>query len=99
MSREELYQVAQSDTPNQVAVPNTLQGLIVWAVGRFGVGILVAAAFGYSTTVVYEDMRADRQLVLEAYRDNTRVIESFANKISELSKSIDDAHRRANAPK
>jgi hypothetical protein len=95
MSREELHSVANADTPHQIAVPNTIQGLIIWAVGRFGVGILVAAAFGYATHVVYYDMRDDRRLMMDAFRDNTRVVETFAGKVSELTKSIDEAHRRA----
>lgn len=97
MGRDDLHQMAQADTPAAVQVPNTWQGLIVWATARFGVGMIVAAAFAYSTKVVYEDMRSDRERLLQAYQENTRVVESFAGRLSELTKSIDDAHRRATA--
>ena len=97
MSREEIHQMAAADTPAAVQVPNTWHGLLVWATARFGVGILVAAAFAYSTKVVYEDMRSDRERLLLAYEENTRVVETFASKLAELTKSIDDAHRRADS--
>jgi hypothetical protein len=95
MSQDELHSIARADTPRDIEIPNTWQGLIVWAVARFGVGILVAAVFGYATTEVYSDMREDRQQLLEAYRDNIRAIQIFSNKMDTLSESIDDAHQRA----
>lgn len=98
MSQDELHAIAQADTPSQIQVPNTLQGLVVWAAARFGVGILVAAVFGYATSVVYKDMRSDREQLMDAYRGNTEAIQSFAAKIAEQSKAIEEAHRRAIAP-
>lgn len=44
MSTDTLHQIAQNDTPAAVHVPKDLNGLIVWAIGRFGGGILLAAA-------------------------------------------------------
>jgi hypothetical protein len=93
MTKDDLYEIAQADTPDQIHVPNTWHGIIVWAVARFGVGMIVAAAFAYSTKVVYDDMRSDREQLLAAYQDNTRVVESFAAKLSELVKSIDESRR------
>lgn len=90
MTRDDLYQIAQADTPEPITVPNTWQGIIVWAVARFGVGMIVAAAFAYSTMVVYDDMRSDRQQLLIAYQENSRVIESFSAKLAELIKSVDE---------
>ncbi len=95
MSQDELHSIARADTPHDVEVPNTWQGLVVWAIARFGIGILVAAVFGYATKEVYSDMRADRLQLMDAYRDNTRAIQDFSAKIDSLSDAMDDAHRRA----
>ena len=95
MSQDELHNVAAADSPNGVEIPNTWQGLIVWAIARFGVGIFVACVFGYATKEIYTDMRADRLQLLDAYRDNTQAIQGFSSKVDELTDSINDAHRRA----
>jgi Flp pilus assembly protein TadB len=98
MSRDDLHSVANADTPRDVEIPNTWQGLIVWAIARFGVGILVAGVFGYATKEIYADMRSDRMQLLEAYRDNTRAIQEFSSRIHSLQQAMDDAHRRASKP-
>jgi hypothetical protein len=96
MSKDELHSIAVADTPSEIVIPNTWQGLIVWAVARFGVGLIVAAVFCYGIITIYADMRTDRSQLMDAYRDNTRCIESFANKLTEQTKAIEEAHRRAN---
>ena len=98
MSQDEIHSIATSDSPRGIEIPNTWQGLIVWAIARFGVGIIVAAVFAYATKEIYTDMRADRLVLLEAYRDNTRAIQSFDSTMEDLKDSIDDAHRRAEKP-
>jgi hypothetical protein len=95
MSQDELHSIAAADSPRDVDIPNTWQGLIVWAIARFGVGILVAAVFGYATKEIYSDMRDDRLQLMNAYRDNTRAIQDFTSKVDTLADSINDAHRRA----
>jgi len=95
MSKDDLHDLARADSPEAVDIPNTWQGLIVWAIARFGVGILVAGVFGYATKEVYADMRADRLQLMDAYRDNARAIHDFSTRIENLTKSMDDAHRRA----
>jgi prephenate dehydrogenase len=98
MSREELHSIAAADTPTEVSVPQTWQALIVWAVARFGVGLVVAAVFGYATTIVYQDLKASRDQLMEAYKDNTRVMETFNRQLDELERTVDEAHRRAINP-
>lgn len=95
MSKDEIHSIATSDTPSAVDVPNTWQGLIVWAVARFGVGLLFAAVFAYGISVIYKDQRGDRAQLMDAYRDNTRAIETFGAKVAEQTKAIEEAHRRA----
>jgi hypothetical protein len=90
MSQNELTSVANADTPENVTVPNTWQGLIVWALARFGVGIVVAGVFGYSTTIVYADLRADRAALMDAYRDNIQAVEKFTHAIEDLTDRIED---------
>ena len=98
MSQDEIHNIANSDSPRGIDIPNTWQGLIVWAVARFGVGIIVAGVFAWATKEIYSDMRADRVILLDAYRDNTRAIQSFDSTMEDLKDSIDDAHRRASNP-
>jgi hypothetical protein len=98
MSQDELHSIAASDSPRGIDIPNTWQGLIVWAIARFGVGIIVAGVFAFATKEIYADMRADRVGLLDAYRDNTRALQDFSSTMDELKDSIDDAHRRAGNP-
>lgn len=95
MSQDEIHQIANADTPEAIQIPNTWQGLIVWAVARFGVGILVAGVFAYGISVIYTDMRTDRAQLMDAYRDNTKAIETFSIKVADQTKAIEEAHRRA----
>lgn len=96
MSKDELHSIATADTPEAIQIPNTWQGLIVWAIARFGVGLIVAAVFCYGIVVIYGDMRVDRTQLMDAYRDNTRAIEQFGSRMQEQTKAIEEAHRRAN---
>jgi len=73
MSRDELHQTAQADTPAHVEIPATTNGLILWLLGRFGVAVVFAA----STFYVYRDMRADRLELFNAYQRNIEVISQF----------------------
>lgn len=67
MSQNELRHIAQQDTPSSVEVPPTWAGLITWAVGRFGVGVLFAGVFGWWLMTVYGDLRNDGARVLAAF--------------------------------
>jgi uncharacterized protein involved in exopolysaccharide biosynthesis len=98
MSKEEIHSIADADTPKEVNIPQTWQALVVWAIARFGVGLVVAAVFGYSTTIVYNDLKASRDQLLDAYKDNTRTMGAFQQQLQELERTIDEAHRRAISP-
>lgn len=102
MSKDELHDIANRDAPLEVQIPNTWQGLMVWALARFGVGILVAAVFGYATMIVYVDMRADRAELFSAYQQTTKVIEEVSagmrdntEAVRKNTEAIEEAHRRA----
>jgi hypothetical protein len=94
MSQDELHRLANADTPEPIQVPNTWQGLIVWALARFGVGIAVAGVFGWGIVHVYSDMRADREQLLGAYKDAIQVMQSVAQKLEAQTDAIEDLSRR-----
>ena len=98
MSQDELHGIAQRESPREVEIPNTWQGLVVWAIAKFGVGIAVAGVFGWAVTVIYADLRRDRDQLMNAYRDNITVMQVFTQQIENLENTIDEAHRRAVAP-
>lgn len=102
MSKDELHRIAQADTPEDVRIPETWQGLVVWAVARFGIGLLIAAVFAYGLGVVYADMRADRAELFRAYLQNAEVmievkegLQSNTEATRANTEAIDSAHRRA----
>lgn len=83
-----LTKIANSDTPAVVEVPSTWAGLIVWAAGRFGVGVIFAVVFGYATREVYYDGK-ERQDQLMNYVIERNVSDSKrAVADSELAKSL-----------
>lgn len=94
MSQDELHHIANHDTPEPIQVPNTWQGLIVWALARFGVGIGVAGVFGWGIVHVYTDMRSDREQLLAAYKDAIQVMQSVATKLEAQTDAIKDLDRR-----
>jgi cell division protein FtsB len=93
MSQDELHKIATRDTPEAIEVPNTWQGLIVWALARFGVGIAVAGVFGWGIVHVYADMRADREQLLDAYKDAITVMQSVAMKLEDQTEAIKEIAR------
>lgn len=64
----QIRQLAQDDTPSKVEVPDGWSGIIVWAVGRFGVGIMMAVACGWALMRVYDDLRAQQVQIQEMHR-------------------------------
>lgn len=81
MSEKDLQRVAQQDTPSSVQVPPGWVGLVTWAVGRFGVGVMFAAVFGWWLMTVYGDLRTDASRVLSAFEKQA---ETNANTVAAL---------------
>lgn len=52
---------ANDDTPMSVNIPDSLQGVALWALGRFG----VAVVFCYAAYIFYQDQRSDAKLTRE----------------------------------
>jgi len=98
----QIAKVANEDTPARVEVPDTLTGLAIWAVGRFGSGVVMAAAFGYAASVVYKDDHALIGRVMTAFEvrsktdsDLAGAIVGFTKVLNDMREEVRDAHSRA----
>jgi hypothetical protein len=94
MSRSELHDLAQATTPPDVSVPNTLPGLAIWAAGKFGIGIILAAVFGWAVVHVYLDLQKLNDRVLTAFEMSASAAAQTASAIRELTKAIDDQEKK-----
>ena len=90
MSRNELHELAQSTTPPDVQVPNSLAGLAMWAAGRFGIGVIIAGVFGWALVQVYVDLQKLNDRVLTAFEMSSRAAAETASAIRELSKAVEN---------
>ena len=85
MSRDELHKHASSTTPAVVNVPNTWAGLIVWAVGKWGVGTIFMIMLGW----VYLDLQEANRAMVEVVRANAVVIENLAKEVRSNGDKVD----------
>lgn len=93
MTTENLHQLAESTTPAEVEIPKTYTGLIVWAVGKWGIGIVFAAFL----IPVYQDLKASNQRLAEISQANVQVLTALAQKIDATNQQVqrmDDSLRR-----
>lgn len=81
--KDALVRVANDDSPETINIPNTWAGIAAWLVARLGIGLVIAAVFGFATKSIYMDMRADRAELMKAYVDNTVAMNALANQIKE----------------
>jgi Na+-transporting methylmalonyl-CoA/oxaloacetate decarboxylase gamma subunit len=85
MSKDELHTIAESSTPAHVSIPQTWPGLIVWAVARFGIGIVFLVLLIW----VYQDLQLANRAMVDVVRANTAAIEALVRKTEETSKSVE----------
>lgn len=93
MSKEELHNAAQLDTPAAVQVPQNWCGIIVWAVGKWGVGGIFLAML----VPVYMDLKQSNERFAEIASSTARAVDALAIKIETSNTTIqrlDDAIRR-----
>jgi hypothetical protein len=95
MSKTQLVKIANNDTPEAIEVPGNWPGILAWVIGRFGLGVGVAAVFGWFTVRVYEDLQRQNDRILDAFRQQTVSNAEHVHAIRELSRRIEEAHRRA----
>lgn len=104
---EPLRQIAEKDTPNGVDIPPGAKYLILWAVGRWGGGIVIALFFAFAWN--REDTRSAlrEDALLEAYRQqsknssltthalqaHTESIKGLTESNRELTRAAERAHR------
>lgn len=100
MSQDEIHAVATKDTPEKVEVPNTLAGLVTWAVGRFGGTAVIAIAAAWAVVRIYTDMqiqtanqlgdqKAMNTQVIEMVRNATEANGEMTQAMRELSKQVE----------
>jgi len=105
MSQDEIHAVASKSTPEDVQIPNTMTGLVTWAVGKFGGAAVIAIALSYAIIRIYTDMqvqnatmlgdqKAVNAQVMEMVRSATQTQADVAAAMRELSKQI-EANTRA----
>lgn len=90
-----LHQLAEDDTPSRVSVPETWSGLLVWAVGRFGVGILMAVACGWALTRVYEDLSQQQKELMALLREEAKAKTEMTVTLNELRAAIADVAKES----
>lgn len=90
---DQLHQLAKETTPSTVDVPNTYTGLVVWAVGKWGIGVVFAAFL----IPVYQDLKASNQRLADISQANVQVLTALAGRIDQMSSRVehlDDTIRR-----
>lgn len=92
------HSVASHDTPQDVKVPDNLAGLAVWAVGRFGIGIvflgMVYFQYRDMSTLVDRMMRALESRAVADVQIARAMTEQSAI-LTALTHEIRSAHDRA----
>jgi len=101
MSQGELHNIANRTSPEEVQIPNSWQALIVWAVAKFGVGIIATIALGYAVTQVYGDLTALNNRVLTAFEMQTQAATANREAIQAMAETlrrIETDHRDIKRP-
>lgn len=99
MNRQELSQdvppqltrMVNNDTPQGVYVPSQWTGIILWALGRFGIGIV----FVYAAWMIYQDnkilterLMAMTEKNMELQTKHIQVVESLNVEIRDLKNQL-----------
>lgn len=93
MSFDEMHTAASDSTPQNVDIPNSWWGLLAWAVGKWGIGIVFAAFL----IPVYQDLKASNQRLADIAQANVAVLNAMAQKIEtsiQQVQRLDDSLRR-----
>jgi hypothetical protein len=102
MSKTDLTAVANATSPPEVQIPESWQALIVWAVAKFGTGILLAVVLAVATVRVYEDLTILNNRVLHAFEQQTKTAEAHNAAIREMTniiRNIEADHRKYTTPR
>jgi hypothetical protein len=96
MSKQQLIEIANADTPMGVNVPPTWSALAMWAVGRWGGGIVIAGIMLVAANRVYEDLSTLNRTVLTAFQENSKIQAQQAIAINALTGAVEQLTREAN---
>lgn len=81
---EKLTEHANKSTPKGVEVAPGINGLVTWAVGRFGAG----AIFLVAVIVMYSDLKAERQISMNLLRENITVMQKTATGLEKVNDTM-----------
>lgn len=83
--KDDMADQANKDTPQIVNVPQTMSALIVWAVGRFGIGIIGL----FACWIFYSDMKLDRERTMAAFENQTKTTMEFRHALETNTKVLE----------
>lgn len=98
MSADDLHQIASDSTPQNVEIPKSYAGLMVWALGKWGAG----AVFLFLLIPVYQDLKSSNQRLADISVANVEVLRALALRVDAATDRIermDDAVRRLESQK
>lgn len=96
-----LNKIANEHSPTGIVVPNTIWGLVTWAVGRFGGGAVIGFMAAYAAITIYTDAKLDRQqseyytrdlnkALLTSYSEQVKATYAQAKALEDLVRAIDE---------
>ena len=95
MSTDTIHALAQADTPATVDVPQNMTGLLFWAIGRFGSGILLAMACGWALSRVYEDHAKQTEQLMTILETRAKLDSEMTDALVHLTTAIDQVSKDA----
>lgn len=84
MTMDNLHEVAQSSTPQNVVVPKSWGGLVIWAVGKWGAG----AIFLLMLVPVYSDLKASNLRLAEISTANVKALEALTQRVESTNQAV-----------
>jgi len=95
MSAEVLHNIATNDTPSSVTVPKDMNGLMLWAVGRFGGGAVIGILCLIGIKTTYQDLQDTNRQLMAVLQENAKTNAQFVQALESIKGEIHDAHNRA----
>lgn len=86
---KELRVMAECDTPKAVEIPENWRGLLVWALGKWGVGVV----FLFLLYVVYDDMREDRIADAKARASTVEALQEVSSTLQRMDTRLEHIER------
>lgn len=97
-----LHRLAAGDTPSNVEVPQNPYGVTVWALGRFGIGMVFLALFWFkdqdnkvANERVYQDMKANTERVMQTTEKRAESDLKLADALTGLTRIVDEVRKEA----